>query len=31
MGVTLVDAQIVCINKVIVKAQMKIAIAEKNM
>lgn len=31
MGVTLVDAQIVCNNKVIVKAQMKIAIAEKNM
>lgn len=31
MGVTLVDAQIVCINKVIAKAQMKIAIAEKNM
>ena len=29
MGVTLVDAQIVCNNKVIVKAQMKIAIAEK--
>ena len=31
MGVALVDAQIVCNNKVIVKAQMKIAIAEKNM
>ena len=31
MGVTLVDAQIVCNNKVIVKSQMKIAIAEKNM
>ena len=31
MAVTLVDAQIVCNNKVIVKAQMKIAIAEKNM
>ena len=31
MGVTFVDAQIVCNNKVIVKAQMKIAIAEKNM
>ena len=31
MGVTLVDTQIVCNNKVIVKAQMKIAIAEKNM
>lgn len=29
MGVTLVDAQIVCNNKVIVKSQMKIAIAEK--
>jgi hypothetical protein len=31
MGVTLVDAQIVCNNKVIAKTQMKIAIAEKDM